>query len=41
MVQTLGSGHDDLGLSESNPASTYDKAKWHAYQAHVYRKGVS
>jgi len=21
-----------------NPASTYNKAKWHAYQAHVYRK---
>jgi len=24
-----------------NPTSTYDKAKWRAYQAHVYRKGVS
>ena len=23
----------DLGLSESNAVSTYDKAKWRAYQA--------
>jgi len=30
MVQTLGPGHEDSGLSESNPASTYDKASWHA-----------
>jgi len=22
------SGHEDPGLSESNPASTYDKASW-------------
>ena len=28
MIQTPGSGHEDLGLSESNPASTYDKTNW-------------
>ena len=36
MIQTPGSGHEDPGLSESNPASTYDKAKWRAYQAVTY-----
>jgi len=30
MVQTLGSGLEDPGLSESNPPSTYDKASWRA-----------
>ena len=29
-VQTLGSGHEDSGLSESNPVSTYDKVNWRA-----------
>jgi len=29
-IQTPGSGYEDPGLSESNPASTYDKASWHA-----------
>ena len=32
MVQTLGSRHEDPGLSEGNPASTYDKAKWRAQE---------
>ena len=29
-VQTSGSGHEDPGLSASNPTSTYDKASWRA-----------
>ena len=29
-IQTPGSGSEDPGLSESNPASTYDKASWRA-----------
>jgi len=29
-VQTAGSRYEDSGLSESNPASTYDKASWRA-----------
>ena len=35
MVQTPGFGHEDPGLL-ATPASTYDKAKWRAQQAHVY-----
>ena len=36
-VQTPGSGHEDPGLSDAT-RSTYDKAKWRAYQAvtHVH-----
>ena len=29
-MQTLGFGHENSGLSESNPASTYDKISWRA-----------
>ena len=29
-VQTPESRHKDPGLLESNPASTYEKASWHA-----------
>ena len=29
-IQTPGSGHEDPGLTESNPASTYTKASWRA-----------
>ena len=29
-IQTLGSGHEDPGLSKSNPVSIYDKASWRA-----------
>ena len=32
-VQTPGSEHEDPGLSESNSASTYDKANWRAQAA--------
>jgi len=30
MVRTLGSKYEDPGLSESNLASTYNKASWRA-----------
>jgi len=39
-VRTPGSGHEDSGC-QMQPASTYNKAKWRAYQTHVYIKGVS
>ena len=40
IVRPLGSGYENLELSDAT-ASTYDKVKWRAYQAHVYKKGVS
>ena len=39
-----GPGSKNLNMRiqgcQMQPASTYDKAKWRAYQVHVYKKGV-